>query len=49
MNSVLFLVVFSVVWSTCHSSSWDNIDFEIFDLYEEVNGTFYALLDIKQV
>ena len=28
-------------------AAWDPTDMEIFDLYEEVNGTFYELLGIS--
>ncbi|XP_047136373.1 dnaJ homolog subfamily C member 1 isoform X1 [Hydra vulgaris] len=33
--------------SICECWDYDGTDFEIFDLYEEVNGTFYELLEIS--
>lgn len=29
--------------------AWDNEDFEIFDLVEEINENFYKLLNVEQV
>lgn len=29
--------------------AWDNDDFEIFDLVEEINENFYKVLNIEQV
>lgn len=31
------------------ASAWDNDDFEIFDLVEEINENFYKVLNIEQV
>lgn len=31
------------------TSAWDNDDFEIFDLVEEINENFYKMLKIEQV
>jgi len=42
---VLVLVLTTL---TCGSHAWDQVDMEIFDLYEEVNGTFYELLGLSQ-
>jgi len=39
-------VVFVLTFALC--AAWDPDDMEIFDLYEEVNGTFYELLGISQ-
>lgn len=42
-RTIILLAILSL------SYAWDNDDFEIFDLYEEVNGTFYELLGVTQV
>lgn len=46
MNKIGYIVIFVAWLSIC--SAWDPTDMEIFDLYEEVNGTFYELLGISQ-
>lgn len=45
MRSVV-LVLLSLVLT---ASAWDEGDFEVFDVVEEVNQNFYELLGVKQV
>ena len=40
-------ILLVIVPTTC--LAFDQVDLEIFDLYEEVNGTFYELLGIEKV
>ena len=47
MKRVIYVIVFISILTIC--SAWDQDDMEIFDLYEEINGTFYELLGINQV
>ncbi|XP_055683263.1 dnaJ homolog subfamily C member 1 [Lutzomyia longipalpis] len=45
MKSTIFLVLAVLIGS---SRAWDNVDFEIFDLVEDINENFYSLLGINQ-
>ncbi|XP_064647772.1 dnaJ homolog subfamily C member 1-like [Lineus longissimus] len=42
---VIFLLFYSLLSPSC---AWDNDDFEIFDVVEDVNENFYELLGVKQ-
>lgn len=43
------LIILACLFTTCCASSWDSVEMEIYDLYEEINGTFYELLNVTQV
>lgn len=42
------LIILACLFTTCCASSWDSVEMEIYDLYEEINGTFYELLNVTQ-
>lgn len=46
MNKIIPITILLGILTIC--SAWDPTDMEIFDLYEEVNGTFYELLGISE-
>ena len=45
--NLFIYILLVVVPTTC--LGFDQVDLEIFDLYEEVNGTFYELLGVQKV
>lgn len=44
---LLWGVIFLVTFTRCFC--WDNDEFEIFDLVEEINANFYDVLGVAQV
>jgi len=46
MEGIIQAVVLVLAVATC--SAWEQDDMEIYDLYEEVNGTFYEFLGISE-
>lgn len=52
MNFIGFFGVLTLfVWCVDNVSAamWDQEEFEIFDLVEEINQNFYTILNVKQV
>lgn len=51
MQSRILLSIFALcaLKSQVAVLAWDNEDFEIFDLVEEINENFYKLLNVEQV
>ncbi|XP_059045218.1 uncharacterized protein F54F2.9 [Achroia grisella] len=42
------LILFIVFMSVCTTYAWDDDDFEVFDVVEEVNQNFYELMGVTQ-
>lgn len=50
MELSVFLGILTIfIVSVDNVSAWDQEEFEIFDLVEEINENFYNILKIKQV
>lgn len=43
------ILLFMILSKSPFVHSWDAIDFELFDLVEEVKGNFYDILGLQQV
>lgn len=45
----VYVVIF--IFISCHVGvlAWDSIDFELFDLVEDVKANFYEILGVSQV